>query len=120
MSSLTSVPVTGAAAQVRAVRQLPRAWLAPNTASATRAGHASRWVLVRKAEAIRLPTGSCRRLPTLVLADRKTAARSLRGSSVYAISAAQTAARYSHEKAYLVSADCFPWAGMPDRLRQQG
>ena len=59
---------------------------------------------------IRLPAGSCRRLRTLVLAHRRTAARSFWGSSVYPISAAQTAARYSHEKAYLVSTDCFPLA----------
>src|SRR5262245_11861622 len=113
MPSLISVPATWAIPQVSTVRQLPRAWLAPNSASTIRTGHASRWLLVKNAEAIRLATGSCRRLWTLVLAHRRTALRSRRESSAYAISAAQTAARYIQEAAYLVSADCLALAGMP-------
>ena len=79
--SLTSVPITCPAAHSSAVRQLPSTRLAPNMASAIRAGQAVANVWVTNAEATRQPTGSWRRLCTLVLAHPRTAAWSCADSA---------------------------------------
>jgi len=80
MPSLIRVPITVPAAQIIAVRQLPRARLAPNMAKAISTGHAQRYDVGKNAEAIRQPTGSCSRLCLLVLAQRSSADRSTTGS----------------------------------------
>jgi len=69
MPSLTSVPITCPARQTSAVRALPRARLAPKTASAISTGQTVRYSGVTNADATSGSTGSCSRLATLVLAQ---------------------------------------------------
>ena len=73
MPSLTSVPITSPAAQTTAVRQFPSTRLAPNRARAITAGQEVPKAPETNMEATSEPTGSWRRLTTLVLAHPRTA-----------------------------------------------
>jgi hypothetical protein len=62
-----------AAAQTTAVRQFPSTLLAPNRPSAISPGHQMPDSAGRNADTTRLPTGSCCRLCTFVLAQASSA-----------------------------------------------
>lgn len=74
MPSLTSEPITCPATQTSAVRTLPSARFAPNSASAASTGQTTGYPGAISAEITRGPIGSCSRLATLVLAQALTAA----------------------------------------------
>ena len=93
MPSLTSVPITCPAPHTRAVRQLPSTLMAPNIASAIRAGQAAGDPWAKKAEATSEPAGSRRRLCTFVLAHPMTAAWPRADSSANVTWAMTNAAR---------------------------
>ncbi len=69
MPSLTTVPTTCPATQTSAVLALPRARLAPKTASAISSGQTPKWSGTTNADSTSGRIGSCSRLATLVLAQ---------------------------------------------------